>query len=550
MLLRAEAPMTLSVFFNGMPTLPQTATVAPINQAAPPASNNFNQGQFSPAAQSAIPSLLKAAQPPQTQPSTQSPMSVDDFAGKIKAQYPQYASLDNQTLTQKILTKYPQYQSAVQQPSQGGGLLQGLVDYGLPIAGTIGGGLAGAAAGLGIGSIPGGAVGAAGGAVAGQSLAEAIDQFMGWKKYTPAEAIVGPLLTGAATLATGGAAEALGPLEGLAGVAARTATQGGIGAAYGAANASLTGGNVKQGALAGGLAGGALQGAGETLSSLVGKTAGGGVPSLLANEALPKQNASDQAKNIADAIVNLPGIGTQAKFDAAEAGNQEMQAKIEPLLAQADQRVTVGPLVSGDDITSRVLQDYPNSNWTSADVQARLQRVAPDQAKLIDKLFSEDGLNFTEADQLKKALYASSGISKAFRNMTDPQLLADKGMAQSTALSLAGAVKEGVPEAADLYAQQGKYIAARNILGRLQGLKGKSSITFPSIVTGVGAGMITGNPLLGIAGGMLERAAESPEIKLGAATLLSRLGQSGAYQGAHALSLPARVQLLKTLTGR
>lgn len=41
-------------------------------------------------------------------------MNVSDFAGKIKAKYPQYNNLSDYDLTQKMLAKYPQYKSQVQ----------------------------------------------------------------------------------------------------------------------------------------------------------------------------------------------------------------------------------------------------------------------------------------------------------------------------------------------------------------------------------------------------------------------------------------------------
>lgn len=43
-------------------------------------------------------------------------LTVDQFAAKIKAKYPQYAQVDNATLTDKILAKYPQYSSHVNVP--------------------------------------------------------------------------------------------------------------------------------------------------------------------------------------------------------------------------------------------------------------------------------------------------------------------------------------------------------------------------------------------------------------------------------------------------
>lgn len=43
-------------------------------------------------------------------------LTVDQFAAKIKAKYPQYAQVDNATLTDKILAKYPEYSSQVNVP--------------------------------------------------------------------------------------------------------------------------------------------------------------------------------------------------------------------------------------------------------------------------------------------------------------------------------------------------------------------------------------------------------------------------------------------------
>jgi hypothetical protein len=53
-------------------------------------------------------------------------LSTDQFAQQIKAKYPQYASVDNATLTQKMLAKYPQYADRVETaraPAQKPGIL-------------------------------------------------------------------------------------------------------------------------------------------------------------------------------------------------------------------------------------------------------------------------------------------------------------------------------------------------------------------------------------------------------------------------------------------
>lgn len=55
-------------------------------------------------------------------------LSVDDFAQKIKAKYPDYASVDNALLVQKITEKHPEYNAMISEPS-------GTYDFGP--AGTI-----------------------------------------------------------------------------------------------------------------------------------------------------------------------------------------------------------------------------------------------------------------------------------------------------------------------------------------------------------------------------------------------------------------------------
>lgn len=53
-----------------------------------------------------------------TQPASPPLMSVDDFASKIKAKYPDYAGIDNATLAQKIIAKHPEYASQVNTSAQ------------------------------------------------------------------------------------------------------------------------------------------------------------------------------------------------------------------------------------------------------------------------------------------------------------------------------------------------------------------------------------------------------------------------------------------------
>jgi hypothetical protein len=47
-------------------------------------------------------------------------LSVDDFAARIKAKYPDYAGMDNTTLAQKVIAKHPEYASQVSIPDYSG----------------------------------------------------------------------------------------------------------------------------------------------------------------------------------------------------------------------------------------------------------------------------------------------------------------------------------------------------------------------------------------------------------------------------------------------
>jgi len=49
----------------------------------------------------------------QDPPSDNGLLSVDEFAEKIKAKYPQYKDMDNLELTNKIIAKYPVYKDQV-----------------------------------------------------------------------------------------------------------------------------------------------------------------------------------------------------------------------------------------------------------------------------------------------------------------------------------------------------------------------------------------------------------------------------------------------------
>lgn len=156
-------------------------------------------------------------------------LTVDQFAQKIKAQYPQYASLDNATLAEKMLQKYPVYQAQVESPTVSAATMGAPTDTGggfLGTAGKVGGAVLGGIrafgegagstllkTGLGVGGIASKAVGALSDAVGNKGGA----QFYGTAVPAELDKIVPSL-----TRATPGAQERIGSLPGMAGGAAGT----------------------------------------------------------------------------------------------------------------------------------------------------------------------------------------------------------------------------------------------------------------------------------------------------------------------------------------
>ena len=46
-------------------------------------------------------------------PETQEPISVKDFANRVKAKYPEYKDIDDTILAKKMVEKYPEYKDQV-----------------------------------------------------------------------------------------------------------------------------------------------------------------------------------------------------------------------------------------------------------------------------------------------------------------------------------------------------------------------------------------------------------------------------------------------------
>jgi hypothetical protein len=221
--------------------------------------------------------------------------TVPQFAARIKAKYPDYATVDDQELVTRWLEKFPTYRDMVtHDPTMGDSLATGA----MRIGGGILGGVLGAAGGP-VGIAAGGAAGAAG----GEALAELYEKVRGLRQdINPAQIAVQGAL---------GAIPVPGVAKG-AGVLKSALVHGAQGAGMGAVATAATEladtgqlpslGQVAQGAGMGAVAGGTIGG----LSAKVQQPAG--IPSRLLRleEMRQERLATGKAPSLADKAADLP----------------------------------------------------------------------------------------------------------------------------------------------------------------------------------------------------------------------------------------------------
>lgn len=405
-------------------------------------------------------------------------LSTDQFAASIKAKYPQYASVDNATLAQKMVAKYPTYADkvetapaapAVPAAPDNRDLLQKASDFitknnlpGAQLGTALGNslyGLGSAAGKLFKGDVKG----------AGAAIADAGDAN---NKLFPK--VVGDTVRSAvlpASMAVGG------------GGVLRTAAQfAGTGAAASAGEALAQGKGIKDtaidaakgGAIAGALGAGAgllpkvLKGAGTLASQALGATTGAGASSIkAAAEGSPafvaamrgKINPDEvvqTAQDALDTIKNNRRTGYLA--DLAKVGENKTSIDISPLHSELQTQLKNFGVAVGKDGLDFSRSSIANNGSARADIQGVYDTLQHWGTKEGDR--TPVGL-----DTLKKQLgdfYSQSGSARSF--------------VQAINSKLGGILKDQVPGYGDMTKGYQKASALIDDIKSATGLGGKAKV--------------------------------------------------------------------------
>ena len=327
-------------------------------------------------------------------------LTPQQFAAKIKAKYPEYADVDDVTLSRKIVEKYPEYADRVQlDPSLkrvGAGLLaETAVGEGSKVAGALAGAKAGAAlgavggpvgsaAGAAIGATVGYVSGALAGGVGGSLLAQEIEgrDEVSWGRVTADTAI--NLIPGG----LGKAKKGLGILPRLAQEGAKRAAGGAVISAGGAQlekavedRELLTQDELGKAVFVGGALGLGLGAAGELMKKAYPKFGGKGGDVL--NEAYEKgdPDATQIVETLAgenpvgrggrlkrmvfEKVAPSKLVGKDATMDAIRAKNEaeaavDLAASVRRIIDDASEGASKKELSGLDDYIFNKSQDLPS----------------------------------------------------------------------------------------------------------------------------------------------------------------------------------------------
>lgn len=361
-----------------------------------------------------------------------------EFARSIKAKYPQYQSMDDSLLTQKVLQKYPQYQSKITEPKKDGlikSAVKGFIRPAVNVARDVGGGLY--SGGAAIAEI------AQRLTVDPQNKSKTFDKEFdrGMSIATPKgrEALLGQDIIPSKQIGLGaqrgaGVASYLVPggktLKAAAGLGAAS------GALYGASegdNIGQVAKNIAGGTLGGGVGGVVAKGAGQALTK-VGKVATQKLPAKLMNtvfrEPLKDTRAAIKGgtKTLGEQALEKGerGLSDEKIYQNAVTRLNQFEDELQTKLATSKRIIPIGDLKKS---VAPLVKKYQSAG-NKADAQAILGRI--------DELESFHGKNIpvSSANEIKRTLYDEA------RNAYGKQ--SSEGMEGIKAL--AKALKESIAE--------------------------------------------------------------------------------------------------------
>lgn len=188
-----------------------------------------------------------------------------------------------------------------------------------------------------------------------------------------------------------------------------------------------------------------------------------------------------------------------------------------------------GVTATANDILPKVISAFPNAGLTNDSVGAALEKVAPLQKNLIQKLVTGDGLSLDDLHTLNSAI----GKNTYKTVFDDPVTKAGKELANAFYQSAKDFTVSTAPETSPLFDQYGKEKLLNNGLQKAVRSGSKGIKLSLKDILALSAGF-SGGPVRAGGALALERLGTNPSVNLNAAGLLSRFGQPIAQ----ALSTP------------
>lgn len=303
----------------------------------------------------------------------------------------------------------------------------------------------------------------------------------------------------------------------------RVGLNAGLGAAYGATGA-LSGGSTNIGDIA-------RQSAIGTFTGGAAGVLGEGITSVLQN--LPSRLTTSVFKQLQDpetidyAIKNIKLGSIDSMLENSQKALNSYDGQIDSILQHPDYNPTGGVegiikpnsiLISGDDITQKVLNQFPNSEYTGKTIFDKIRSQVPSQAATVSKLESGN-ITLQEANELRQAV-----DKVTYKTAIDsPEVKAGKDVAAKFGHALRNEVQTKAPETANIFSNYSKEIRLYRSIKSLMKSEGKKSIlSMKDIVSLLGGSALGGIP--GALGTELaQRVAESPVTKLAVAKTITKL---------------------------
>jgi hypothetical protein len=429
------------------------------------------------------------------------------FVQKIKQTYPQYQSVDDDELFDKMIARYPQYQNQV---IQGDGD-SGVVDFAQGVAKSAGSTV------LGLGTLGRKAqevISKGGDAVFGKynplkmgerntifdtgSAANLVAQEK-VKADTKGEKI-GKFVGDVAQFAIPGsyAAKATAGMS----MATRAATQGLVGAGMQAAKT----GDIGKDELVVGAASALMVPVGDVaikgLQSLSTHLPEWLVRPLLKQAPGPKLKGKDAAKYLVESG-NIGSVDNLIQKSDDAMGT--LNSQIDDLLAQGTGK---GVTISRDQLVTDIVSKINQAGGAIDETQllSTIDNLAPQARGLLNK----PTLTLQEANQLRKLLDGTLGDRAFFAK----ELTFNKEILMNFTNALRESVKSSDDALRPLYEEFAKNITIKNaLLSRATAGGGANSVGMYDLLTGGAAFTATGNPLLGILAAGGRRALESAPVK-------------------------------------